>query len=85
MCWRKLIVAVSPYHQAARALNAPAHEANKVERGLIGPMQVLQHHYADRIGRRDALEQTGEQLLACTIRLAPYRQRESGGHFVDGS
>ena len=54
----KLFVAVSPDHQAARALDAAAHEANKIERRLIGPMQVLQHHNADRIWRRDALEQT---------------------------
>ena len=38
-----LIVAVGDHHERAQRIESPRQQANRVERGLIRPMKVLQH------------------------------------------
>src|SRR5205814_837826 len=65
-----LVVAIGDDQQAARAMNAPAEKPHEIKRRFVGPVQVLQHHDAEGVRRREPLEQAGEELLARQARRA---------------
>ena len=66
----EFVIAMGRDEQATGALYSTAKKAYEVEGGLVGPMQILQNHDAERIGRGQSLEQPGEKLLPRQIEFA---------------
>jgi hypothetical protein len=75
---RKLVVAVGDDKEGTGALHAPPDEAHEIERGGIGPVQVLEHHDADAAGPHEILEQRPKQVLACVL-VTPQTLADTGG------
>ena len=58
------IVAVGREEQYTGTLNAPPNEAQEIERGLIRPVHILQHHHTDPLRAREFRHQSCEQPVA---------------------
>ena len=61
---RQLLIAVGCDEQCASALNAPADEAEKVERRFVGPVHILEHHDRRGLRRHELCEQGAEEPIA---------------------
>ena len=67
MAIAQFIVAIAQHHQRTHALDATGEELHQVERGRVGPVQVLEH---DDGGSRRALqfgEECGEKFDAPSV------------------
>jgi hypothetical protein len=78
----ELVVAVGREHQRRDRLDATGEQAHDVQRGLVGPVQVLEHHDArsplgqlrgqrgDELGGRGALRDDGAELAAASSAMS---------------
>ena len=59
-----LVVSIGGDDEAAGAVNPPAQEAQQVERGLIGPVRVLDRDHGNRTASREPVQNGPKERIA---------------------
>jgi hypothetical protein len=63
-----LVVAIGRQHERGKRLDAAAEQAKDVQRGLVGPVQVLEHHDVRRPAPQGAPQRCGHRARRGALR-----------------